>query len=53
MAVKIAHDLDLFDALCETTSFVTCEELAAAKNASDILIGMILSLCFICWTYVL
>lgn len=39
MAVKIAHDMGIFALLSHTTSFVTCEDLAAEKNADVQLVG--------------
>jgi hypothetical protein len=40
MAVKTANDLGIFALLSQTTSFVTCEQLAAPKNADVPLVGM-------------
>ncbi|KAL4913627.1 S-adenosyl-L-methionine-dependent methyltransferase [Aspergillus aurantiobrunneus] len=42
MAVKIAHDLDVFRVLSATTSFVTCEQLAAPKHSDVLLIERIM-----------
>lgn len=39
MAVKTAHDLGVFARLSQTTSSVTCKELAAGKNADTQLVG--------------
>lgn len=39
MAVKIAHDMGIFALLSHTTSVVTCEDLAAEKNADVQLVG--------------
>lgn len=39
MAVKTANDLSIFSLLSQTTSFVTCGELAAQKNADIQLVG--------------
>jgi hypothetical protein len=39
MAVKTANDLGIFALLSQTTSFVTCEELATQKNADNQLVG--------------
>jgi hypothetical protein len=39
MAVKTANDLGAFDILSQTTSFATCGELAARKNADIQLVG--------------
>ncbi|KAJ5387069.1 hypothetical protein N7509_009610 [Penicillium cosmopolitanum] len=42
MAVKTANDLGIFDLLSQTTSFVTCEELATQKNADVQLVERIM-----------
>jgi hypothetical protein len=39
MAAKVALDLDIFLVLSETTSSVTCRELASRKGASVQLVG--------------
>jgi hypothetical protein len=39
MAVKTANDLNIFTLLSQATSVVTCEELAAQKNADIQLVG--------------
>ncbi|CAG7947210.1 unnamed protein product [Penicillium nalgiovense] len=42
MAVKTANDLSIFSLLSQTTSFVTCGELAAQKNADIQLVERIM-----------
>lgn len=39
MAIKTANDLGVFTVLSQTTSFVTCKDLAAQKNADIQLVG--------------
>lgn len=39
MAVKTAHDLGVFARLSQTTSIITCKELAAEKGADIQLVG--------------
>lgn len=39
MAIKTASDLNIFNVLCQTTTFVTCKELAVQKNADGQLVG--------------
>jgi hypothetical protein len=39
MAIKTASDLSIFTILSQTTSFATCKELAARKNADLQLVG--------------
>lgn len=41
MAVKAAHDMDLFKLLSQATSSMTVAELAAAKSADPLLVGEI------------
>lgn len=40
MAIKIAYDLGIFALLSQSTSFVTCGQLAFQKNADIQLVGM-------------
>ncbi|KAJ6006798.1 hypothetical protein N7451_004742 [Penicillium sp. IBT 35674x] len=42
MAIKTASDLDIFTVLSQTTSSVTCKELAARKNADGQLVERIM-----------
>ncbi|PLB53889.1 S-adenosyl-L-methionine-dependent methyltransferase [Aspergillus steynii IBT 23096] len=42
MAVKTAADLGIFTALSATTSFVTCDQLAASQNADEALVDRIM-----------
>lgn len=39
MAVKVAHDMNVFPVLAKSTSPVSVEELAAAKPANPLLVG--------------
>lgn len=44
MAVKVAHDMNVFPVLAQATSPVPLKELAAAKPADPLLVGQFLSL---------
>lgn len=44
MCVRIALDMDIFATLTERDGPVSLDELAAVKNASPILVGMLLSI---------